>query len=419
MHWNALTQVRYNFLADSSWSTKNFVARPLSRPWHGKLRPTLAVSPTRLLVAAGHTIYSYKFSSASGSFESPGVHLEISYTVAAPFEGGRRDITAIAFVPDQGADRTIVVGFNDGSMDYISLPHPNNQKHGHEIMHPSSNAFDFDAGNVIESLSTEGDLLLSLSSGGFAGLTNTKIMAPPSHAILQARGWSTFLSTKSSTPYAAFGVSSKTPLSIYSITESTLQSTPSAILGTNKPHAVTQKPSAVYGISGVPASSPWGGSNQIVISGWYDGIVRVHDLRSAGRRVTAGGTSLLPVISLKDTWSLEPIYSVACGGGSSSHIAAGSARHSVVAFWDVRAPSRGWSVHAPGNDSSPVYSIHLESSRLFGATQSRSFVYDFGPGVTQQTYPDIPPAPRGDDGLKPKRRGSIGYYVTQYYHSRD
>jgi hypothetical protein len=37
----------------------------------------------------------------------------------------------------------------------------------------------------------------------------------------------------------------------------------------------------------------------------------------------------------------------------------------------------GWSVYAPGNDRSPVYTVILESSRLFGATESRPFVYDF------------------------------------------
>jgi WD40 repeat protein len=162
----------------------------------------------------------------------------------------------------------------------------------------------------------------------------------------------------------------------------------------------------------VPPASPLGPPDQILVSGWYDGHVRVHDLRSSTRVSTIntvdGPAPLIPVLeSHFDPWCLEPIYSVSCGGGSSAFIAAGVARHSLVAFWDVRYPKRGWSVHAPGNDPSPVYAIILESSRLFGATQSRPFVYDFGPGVTHDTYPWV---------QYPSDADSFNYYVTRYSH---
>jgi WD40 repeat protein len=125
-----------------------------------------------------------------------------------------------------------------------------------------------------------------------------------------------------------------------------------------------------------------GSSPQILVSGWYDGQVRCYDLRSSSRVSAATNSDqtpapLLPVLSLFDPLSVEPIYSISCGGGSSSHIAAGSARHGVISFWDLRFPRAGWSVYAPGNDPSPVYSVILESSRIYGATQSRPFVYDF------------------------------------------
>jgi WD40 repeat protein len=273
-------------------------------------------------------------------------------------------------------------------------------------------------------LSSDREYLLSLSAEGTAALIDTSRNSPTSQLVnLRTRSWSSHLSMTSSTPYAAFGTSSTTPLVVHPITNSTLFATPSAVLHPNAKHVTPNWSSAVYGISGIPPSGPWGGSDQVLVSGWYDGLVRVHDLRSSSRipgmDSSASPAPLLPVLTLHDSWSLEPIYAVSCGGGSSSHIAAGSARHSVVAFWDVRSPSQGWSVHAPGNDSSPVYSIHLESSRLFGATQSRPFVYDFGPGVTRGTYPHIPqPVTRSDDGLKHKKgNNSVGYYVTRYHHS--
>jgi WD40 repeat protein len=165
-------------------------------------------------------------------------------------------------------------------------------------------------------------------------------------------------------------------------------------------------PSAVYGIARAPPSSRWGASPQVLVAGWYDGQVRCYDMRSSSHAHSTLGSSapLRPVLSLCDPWLYEAIYDVSCGGGSSSHIAAGSARHSVVSFWDVRFTKRGWSVHAPGNDSSPVYTVILESSRLFGATQSRPFVYDFGPGVTLNTYPCVSQT-RGLDGLKRVKDG--------------
>ena len=155
-------------------------------------------------------------------------------------------------------------------------------------------------------------------------------------------------------------------------------------------------------------------------------MVNVHDLRSSLRAHRLPGVSadtypaggaLYPVMSMCDPWLAEPVYGVSAGGGGGCHIAAGTARHSVVALWDVRAASRGWSVHAPGNDSSPVYSVVMESSRVFGATQSRSFVLDFGPGAREDAYPPLSRPPR-EEGLKKRDGSGVGFYVTRYAHSR-
>jgi hypothetical protein len=422
-YWDACTQVRYNALADRAWSRPSFIARPLARPWPGKLQPILAVSSSRLIVAAGSTLYSYEFTAPSGSDGAPGVQFEASFTLAGCETG--RDITGITFVPDGGADRTLYIGFEDSALERLSLPLPSKDTRENVVIkRPSGNMFKFKDGGIVESISSDGDSLLSLSAQGTAALIDTSgILSTPQTIELQKRSWSSHLSMKSSTPFAAFGTSSTTPLVVHPITNYTLSRTPSAILHPYAKHATENRSSAVYGIADTPPSGPWGGSDQVLVSGWYDGLVRVHDLRSSSRlpgtSSLEGPAPLLPVLSLCDSWSFEPIYAVSCGGGSSSYIAAGSARHSVVAFWDVRSPSQGWSVHAPGNDSSPVYSIHLESSRLFGATQSRPFVYDFGPGVTHDTYPHVPTV-RGDDGLKHKKgKNSVGYYVTKYHHSRN
>lgn len=301
----------------------------------------------------------------------------------------------------------------DGSLEQASLVHMSTNKD--EIkLERSAHDIRFHGGEFIKSLSSDRDYLLSLSSSGtatlekpIASLDNTK-----HHSIdLQRRSWSSHLSLRASTPFVALGTSSHTPLTVHSITNFEFSSIPSAIL---QSHAeMDYKPSAVYGISSAPPSSPWGSSEQVLVSGWYDGAVHLHDLRSSDS--SSLNRVFNPVLSMHDPWLCEPIYTVSCGGGSGNHVAAGSARHGVVSFWDVRSPKRGWSVHAPGNDPSPVYDIILESSRLFGATERRPFVYDFGSGISHTTYPRLPSA-HPKDGLK--RSSGVGYYVTIYNHRR-
>ncbi|KAJ7147086.1 hypothetical protein C8R43DRAFT_1237390 [Mycena crocata] len=216
-------------------------------------------------------------------------------------------------------------------------------------------------------------------------------------------------------PYAVFGTSSATPLTVHSIANDRMVGLPSAVLEAENPG------SAVYGISQGPPSSLWGSSHQVVVSGWYNGTVSIHDLRSASRSFSTDDAQLpaplRPVLTLVNSWSVEPIYSVSCGGGSGSHIAAGSARHSLVSLWDIRFPAGGFSAHAPLNDPSPVYGVILESSRLFGVTQSRPFVFDFGPGIRSKTYPYLAPSSRGFNHIDQSGAvDGIGYYVTKYLH---
>ncbi|ETW81672.1 hypothetical protein HETIRDRAFT_36708 [Heterobasidion irregulare TC 32-1] len=416
--WCPGAQIKYHTLSDKAWARTTFAARPLSRPWHGKLQPLLAINNSRLVVAAGHILYSYAFTTSGGDGITPGMRFECSYSLLRPPDSSKHDITAVVFLPDRG-DRTLFVGFVHGALERIYLPPMQDGRKEVTIDPVLRTPFHYHHGDIIESLSITSDLLLSLTENGTAGLLNLSFPTPSPHMIeLGERGWAAYLSTQSSTPYAAFGTSSDNPLAVHTITNSEISATPSSILWSSVKDFESERSSAVYGISSTPPGFPWGASDNILVSGWYDGFVHVHDLRSPTcvPRLNNSPAPLFPVLSLSDPWSFEPVYSVSCGGGSSSHIAAGTARHSVVAFWDVRSPKTGWSVHAPGNDSSPVYSVILESSRLFGATQSRPFVYDFGPGVTPDTYPPLPRV-HGDDGLSYKKGwNNVGFYVTKYSH---
>jgi hypothetical protein len=417
--WTPLAQVKYYTLSDRSWKKQRFVARPLSRPWKGKLQPLLAINESRLFVAAGQTLYSYIFTLSEYEGASPGISFEASYQLNFQ-DLPRNDITSLVSVPDGGSDRTLFVGFQNGELQRVRVPQCNPGQLGIPIDVSSRIPYHFHSGDLIEALTVSGDNLLFVSSNGKAGLLDLSgpisTDLPSAMIDLDTRAWSALLSASASTPFAAFGTSSDTPLTIHSITPTSISQTPTAVLRASSEHqdddsSEFERPSAVYGIASAPPTSPWGSSDQILVSGWLDGLVRVHDMRTSPHT---------PTLTFADPWSFEPIYAVACGGGGAAHIAAGSARHSVVAFWDVRAATRGWSVHAPGNDVSPVYSIILESSRLFGATQSRPFVYDFGPAVGPETYPSLP-CTRGADELSLSYkngwdRDSVGFYVTKYDH---
>lgn len=420
------SHIRYNTIADRNWARLHFVARPLAQRWFSKLQPRLAINNSRLLLGAGNTIHSYGFI-PSGPDLSPTVHLECTHTTGVLHP--ERDISALVSILDGGLDRTVFVGYVNGCLERITLPSQKEaaQYSGH-LDNSLRERYGFHDGSPVESLSSSGSHMLSLASCGTSALLPLASGDPAPEMIdLGTQSWSCHLRMDASTPYAVFGTRSLNPLTVHSIHESHFSAQPSVYLASSNK---SERPTAVFALSSAPPACAWGASDQIIVSGWYDGNVRVFDLRSPVRTTTSTKSSLLPAMTFCDPWSPEAIYSLACGGGSAAHITAGSARHSVLAFWDIRSPVKGWSIHAPGNDSSPVYSVVMDGSRVFGANESRGFVYDFGPGVTEDTYPHVelepnPNSRRGgrwrksiDETSKKTKREGPGFYVTQYKHNK-
>lgn len=414
-------------MTDRNYASQNFVARPLGQRWSRKLQPVLAMNPSRLILAAGTSIYTYGFHPSPSPYLSPPVRLECVYSISELHPN--RDITALVAAPGGSteADRTIFVGYSDGAVERLVLSDsPNSCQLSY--IRAAWERYDLQCG-LIESLSLSSSHLLSVSWNGAVTFLSLNL-AEPSHTVLDLdhRSWCGYLSTHASSPFAAFGVTAVQALPIYNVLPSHIAPQPSLFL---EAKSNVDRPSAAYAIMPSPTSSPWGSSDQVIVSGWFDGVVRVHDLRASARSPSQGTLPprLLPVLTLEDPWSAQPIYSLCNGGGSGAHIVAGSARHSVLAFWDVRAASKGWCVHAPGNDPSPVYSIVTDGPRVFGANESQGFVFDFGGGVEEETYPPI------TLGVVPSRGGSrwghgrdvgptlrkgdksrAGYYVTKYMH---
>ncbi|KAF8532020.1 hypothetical protein JB92DRAFT_2824749 [Gautieria morchelliformis] len=194
--------------------------------------------------------------------------------------------------------------------------------------------------------------------------------ASPSNVTEKALSYRLFINLQ--TGNLVFGTSSATPLVACGVTESGIRKElsevrvekmgrspcPQAMLALSGKPSTTAIRRAVYSITGTaPRAFPWASSSD--------------------------------QITIKDPLTQSPVYSLSSAG---AHIAAGSARSSVVNLYDDRSPKTGWSIYVPQEygrlTSSPVYSCLLESTRLWAATESRPFVVDFGE-VHERTFPHV------------------------------
>lgn len=400
-----IEQVKYHHLSDNAWREENFIARPLSSAWPGTFRrPALAISDSRLVVTSRTYVDSYAFHAPQIPTHSPQIRREATLEFGG--DGAVADvITSVASAHDQdGAE--FYIGLASGNIARISI---NISDSG--TLHLPTSTEAIHSGDSVLALSSKADVLLGVSQNGTATVSSSGFVET---LDLKTRAWACHLSTN----HATFGLTSKAPLIVHTILPSGISKQPIYILDPTSQD--THSKSAVFGVCGTPPSATWG-SDQVLVSGWYNGSVNIHDLRASIRLRNFSSSSsvphLLPVLTFAEP-SVDPIYCVATGGGSFNYIAAGLARHGVVAFWDIRGRrSTGWSVYAPGNDSSPVYSVVLESSRLFGVNQARPFVYDFGPGIVEDTYPSFLLS-RAEARVLKKQRDGPGYYVTTWRHSQ-
>ena len=275
-NWGLLEKVRYNVLTKKAWKHREFIARPLLNPWQGKLRPILAISPSRLVVAAGRTLYVYRFHHSQKD-RAPGVRFEFSATVELTSQkhDGRHDITDITFLHSDSTDCTLYAGFADGTVGSIVLPsydwvelEDRFQLDGLENLPISQRLYTVN--DVVQSVTISGNSLLSVSSTGIVCLNNLESQGQPITMQLRKKTWSALVSLLSSSPYAAFGTSSATPLALYSITESCIHTKPYTILeGPSLEYSNQRRKTslAVFDIRRPPASFPTS-SDQVLISGW-------------------------------------------------------------------------------------------------------------------------------------------------------
>ncbi|KAG8700584.1 hypothetical protein FRC08_004617 [Ceratobasidium sp. 394] len=246
-------------------------------------------------------------------------------------------------------------------------------------------------------------LALTTAQGSLVSLYNTRSpwieptrvvsSTTPYLPVKQSRTWCSLITRADS-----LAITGSTHLSLHPILPSGLQQT-------SKPHTIPGplKQSACYALSHSPDSHP-----DILLSGWHDGVVRMHDLRTEAVELT-----------LRDPWSDSGVYCVGARGGSAAHVVAGYSKHGMLAIFDIRSPSTAYTTYAPSPSLGPprphngftqVSALHVEASRIFGTTPHRPFVLDFGPDITQDSYPFVKERPHRmtADGL--------GFTTQSYDH---
>ncbi len=391
-------RARHAYQTNLHWASKEFTPWVLNTPWRARYHSVLAMSSTTLAVGAGNTIYTYLLSQGDVR-EDLAIQVHSDYLPAT-------DITGLAFLPSTGATRQMLITDMSGRVvriraDANATTFPNGRPrlsgswYGKSAFVSQTARYDHPH-EAIKALSTSGSMALTISASGLLSLFNANTpWVQPSTYHSEKTGWTCHLHSGAS---------------IIPIRPSGLDSSTSSLARLGGP----KNACPVYSISAfLPGSSP-----DIVTTGWYDGKVRVHDLRlpatsawstsSALSPPSTPPSLLKPVLTLSDPWrSFDAIYSLSARGvpsssGTHSHhyITAGSAQHSVVAIWDVRSPRAGWSVYAPGGDRSPVYGLVTEGSRIWGTTQSRAFMLDFAWGSTPRggRWPRVEGVARNNNG---------------------
>ncbi|KLO15946.1 hypothetical protein SCHPADRAFT_236174 [Schizopora paradoxa] len=444
--WSAYESLKYDHLSDRAWREGVFIARPLSAPWQKYCTPAFAMSNHRIVYAACRELHFCEYTIPQSKGLAPGLRIEGKGVVQTPDAAGegipttgrrlpRNFITGVAFVPDGTA---LIASFEDGSVTKTRLPDdtPTPSQSPNQALAKSLPTEPlYRAKHPVACLTACSHLFLSFSTRGEATLYNSLTGTTSNLALgfQRSSAYSAYLPAKKPS-YAAFGSSDSESVALrtHSIFESGFCKLPSLALGfgesaTADVNAYTMprtSRNSALALSGPPPH--FGNSEQIIVSGWTDGIVRVYDLRSPRRgspsEITNADESLttvptlLPVMSMYDPVS-RGIGTVASGGGEGCYIAASSLMNNSISFWDVRCPREVLNTHAPvTTDQPPVYALEMESTRLFGATGRRPFIYDFGPGVTSETYPAIETS--GGDGLALEPNG-VGYRANYYRSMND
>lgn len=429
----------YNSRVQRNFETAAFLCRQVGKTWSRPHRPVLAITADRILVGAGSSIISHELSFGPGnSNDRSGGHKGVIDTHAIPVPlaaesfhsrtgRGQADRGHKIRTPSALDDLTGIIPLEDGSL-VVSTVNGKVQRiktetrhgAGHRIYKTASvTALYTSQKNVpIESLSTSfrrqgstpSSMCISAAQNGVVSLFDASSpWSSASQINVPARPWSSHLCLDGSKSYATIGTSGVDPLMVLPVTPDGFVAVEShrkaAMVSESLRLSGPDSKTAVYDVTSLhpDITSPFSNdSASIILSSWFDGRARVHDLRVSGygNLVGAEGDNspqhLRPVLELSDPWAQSSLYS--CTFVGQGNIAAGSSRHGMVHFWDSRKavnpviqsemsnersnPSKiisnelttssnqgAFSVFTPGRPESPVYNLEGEEAE-YGALQT-------------------------------------------------
>ncbi|BFZ54336.1 hypothetical protein PYCC9005_001370 [Savitreella phatthalungensis] len=120
-------------------------------------------------------------------------------------------------------------------------------------------------------------------------------------------------------------------------------------------------------LSSVFALHPFSSHDNLIMSGWYDGLVRLHDLRLA---------SETPVLQMRAAYESTAVYSLARRGHA---VWAGTAVNGVVRLFDIRSPAGPTSGNIDADTSvfiagkrvkGPVYDLAIDHTTTYAAVDA-------------------------------------------------
>lgn len=367
--------VRECTITDDSWEHLHNVTHEELTAFPGRTMPVIKLQQDsqRLVVAGGSSLSTFIFPGHSAKpveeiYVRPTTHRDSSGRIHSHSLGRTPtdDITSIACIEGTGE---FVLAHVSGLLQRCKIEGSQGERPRLRSVCRYGNSK-----RIIQAVSaSKAGLLASVASHHGGTISLHKVFSPWQDPITwrtKQKPWTLLLDPGSTRPrWLALGESGSMPCQMYELTEAGVpvdKDQPISLLGNSCS-------TAVYDFTSPPPASPLGHASQTIISGWYDGTVRIHDLRRQSR---------MPVLMMYDPFADVPVYSVACGGGAGYTVAAGTARHGLVRTWDVRKAKddvkAGTSIFGPGRDASPVYGLQMEHDRLFGVTDRRAWMMSFG-----------------------------------------
>ncbi|KXS94807.1 hypothetical protein AC578_4051 [Pseudocercospora eumusae] len=289
---------------------------------------------------------------------------DVRWTTYRPLSAneGRDDVTALHLLrPDQGDDdgkQKIISGTANGDLQLVSLPDPEDEydqdvrityfaTQGLAVRSSDLLSREGQADLLAATLGDSRIVLYEIDSEKPKICPSTQLEIEPGlradgHPSPNHRAWTTtFLSSSS---LAVGAGPSEEPIHIYSITEAGLSREGSRKIGLrsdlNRVDETKKPYSSVYSIVPLPSSNGSASDGTAFLSGAYDGIIRLHDLRS-DREVEQ------IYVDIADD---SAIYSILPQGRE--RVVAGTSRHNLLKVFDLRLGAKCYSHLDAANQSS-------------------------------------------------------------------